>query len=297
MLIRETTGSAVLSMLFSPDGERLVTANSNRTVQIWNASILEITEEFPGGPTLAFSPTGSHLILGSNQGDALVGILRIRDLSHPSSHDSIVKFPGPISGIAFVGREQMVIGLGKPGVACHFPTSLWLLKLASLSPVKLPVDCRNGIRCLAGYPERRTVIWVTDNKWLYVQDITRPPAKPNVLQKDCRSIALSPDGKMLAATSDWDVLLFDLDRWPSPPRIVGRHTGMVTCLAFTPDGRSLLSGGWDETVRIWNLTGTRPTMTLNWPVGRVSSLAVAPDGMRAVVGGETGGLSVWDLDD
>ena len=293
MLIREATGGAVRAMVFSPDGGTLATTGSDDRILLWRGSFSEPDTEIPGGPVVAFSPTGSHLLSGSPGGQ-----LRIHQLGSKVSRDKIIKFSGAISGIAFVGREQLVVSLGQPGVASHYPTSLWLWKLlADMPMLRLPVDCRNGIRALTGYPDRRLIVWVTDNKWLYVQDITRPPAKPHPIPKDCRAIALSPDGKSLAVTADWDVLLFDMEKWPAPPRMVGRHTGAVTCLAFTPDSRSLLSGGWDETVRSWDLLGARPPLTLKWPVGRVSSLAIAPDGLRAVVGGETGSLSVWDLDD
>ena len=292
MLTREAAGGAIQSMVFSPDGETLVTTGAEDRVRLWRGAFLEEAHQLLGGTAVAFSPSGRHLLTGSG-----FGHVRIRDTADPLTKEKLVTLPGPVSGIAFVGREQAVVTLGQVGREVYYPISLWLLNLQTYTPVRLPVDCRNGVRAVAGFPERRLIVWATDNKWLYVQDITRAPAKPHVLKKDCRAVALSPDGKSLAVTADWDVLLFDVERWPSPPTLVGRHTGMVTSLAFTPDGRTLLSGGWDETVRTWDVQGTRPPTAFTWPVGRVSSLAVAPDGLRAVVGGETGTLSAWDLDD
>lgn len=293
MLTREAAaGSAIHSMVFSPDGETLATACAANRVRLWRGPFLDEAHQLLGGTAVAFSPSGRHLLTGSG-----FGHLRIRDTADPLTKEKLVSFPGPISGIAFVGREQAVVTLGQAGRENFYPVSLWLLNLQTGAPVRLGVDCRSGVRAVVGFPERRLLAWATDNRWLFVQDITRAPSKPQVLKKDCRAVALSPDGKALAVTADWDVLLFDVDKWPSPPRLVGRHTGMVTSLAFTPDGRTLLSGGWDETVRTWDVQGTRPPTAFTWPVGRVTSLTVAPDGLRAVVGGETGTLSVWDLDD
>lgn len=291
MLTREIAGGAIRSLLFSPDGETLIASSADGTRLSYQGPFLEVGPDFPRGSISTYSPTGQYLLR-----DARNNVF-IKDLTDPLAKERVWQTPGPVTGIAFVGRDRAVVGFGELGTERHYPAAMMLLNLQTGLAQRLPMECRNGIRAIVGFPDRRLLIWVTDHKWLFVQDITRPPSKPHPLKKDVRAIALSPDGKTLAVTADWDVLLFDVERWPSTPRIIGRHTGMVTCLAFTPDGRSLLTGGWDETVRTWDLQGTRPPTVFNWPVGRVSSIAVAPDGLRAVVGGETGTISIWDLDD
>jgi WD40 repeat protein len=162
---------------------------------------------------------------------------------------------------------------------------------------RFPFDVVNGIRAIATIPGRRMAAWATDTKVLRVQDITRPPGRAITLRNDARAIEFSQDGRRLAVASNWDVLLFDVDRWPEQGTTLGRHQGVVSSLGFAPDGRTLYSGAWDNTVRVWDVERASERASYTWPVGsRVTALAVSPDGLRAAAGGDSGTIAVWDLD-
>lgn len=67
-----------------------------------------------------------------------------------------------------------------------------------------------------------------------------------------RALAISPYEDYLAsAHADGTLTIWDL-RIPRLVRILSGHQGEVRGLTLTPDGRYLISGGYDETVRIWN---------------------------------------------
>jgi WD40 repeat protein len=174
---------------------------------------------------------------------------------------------------------------------------MFLVDLPNGKPRRYGTDVVNGIRALAALPDRKFAAWATDRKILRVQDVSRPPGKPFTLAKDCRAMALSGDGRRLAVTSDWEVLLFDLDRWPEAPATLGRHQAVVSAVAFGPDNRMLLSGGWDNVVRVWDVDRRTERASYTWPIGnRVNALTVSPDGLRAAAGGDSGAIAVWDLD-
>lgn len=78
--------------------------------------------------------------------------------------------------------------------------------------------------------------------------------------------------------------------------ILHGHDLVVESLAFQADGRTLVSGGWDRTVRLWNLTepasqGGRETVILPHS-SHVLSVDIARDG-RYVAVGDAGGFTLW----
>ena len=59
---------------------------------------------------------------------------------------------------------------------------------------------------------------------------------------------------------------------------------MVTSVAFSPDGKRIVSGSADQTVKVWDAaTGQEPS-TLKGHTGAVTSVAFSPDGKRIAIG-------------
>lgn len=62
------------------------------------------------------------------------------------------------------------------------------------------------------------------------------------------------------------------------------HTQAVRCVAFTPDGGTLVSGGDDGNVIVWDRDAGRPRFTLATGMPTVPSVACHPDGVRLLTG-------------
>ena len=62
------------------------------------------------------------------------------------------------------------------------------------------------------------------------------------------------------------------------------HTQAVRCIAFTPDGGTLVSGGDDGKIVVWDRDTGRPRFTLKAGFAPVLSVACHPDGERLLSG-------------
>jgi WD40 repeat protein len=72
------------------------------------------------------------------------------------------------------------------------------------------------------------------------------------------------------------------------------HLGTVRALAFTPDGRLLISGGEDQTVRVWEVSTGRQLCRIDL-ASEVVSVAMAGGGQQVVSASMDGALLVWDV--
>jgi WD40 repeat protein len=74
------------------------------------------------------------------------------------------------------------------------------------------------------------------------------------------------------------------------------HIDGVSTVAITPDGKKIVSGSADNTIRVWDLDSGKEIKKLEGYADWVTLLAITPDGKKIVSGSADNTIRVWDLD-
>jgi WD40 repeat protein len=110
-----------------------------------------------------------------------------------------------------------------------------------------------------------------------------------------RMFDISRDGKMLAYSFGTGIGFWDVSKKQNVE--MPGHQGRISALAFAPDGQTLASGSWDNTVRIWQRNSGKELKRWQLPLGEfagITGLAYSPDGKRLAAIGDDGTIRLWD---
>jgi WD40 repeat protein len=69
------------------------------------------------------------------------------------------------------------------------------------------------------------------------------------------------------------------------PHILRGHGGAVFAVAFSRDGKWIISGSGDQTARVWDATSGEELRAFKGHGSQIGSIALSPDGQRIVTGG------------
>jgi WD40 repeat protein len=139
------------------------------------------------------------------------------------------------------------------------------------------------------------------------------------LDRAVYALAVAPDGETLAAAGEFEdepfIQLYRPLIDPQLDRKAGRlkgHTNVVFSVSFSPDGKRLVSGGQDGTVRVWEVASLQERAVFRRdrirqrfapperpdrpePERMVRSVSFAPDSLSVVSGGLDGVVRMWNF--
>ena len=134
-------------------------------------------------------------------------------------------------------------------------------------------------------------------------------AKARLGKGTIEDIQFSPDKKLLAVASSIGVWIYDVDTDEALTQLTGNtfegfhtfeesvlltgHTGIVTSIAFSPDGSLLASGSLDNTIHLWNVSNFMLHLTITEHTGEVNDVAFSPDGLMLASASTDKTVGIW----
>src|SRR5262245_16814079 len=302
MLVLHGHAGPVRALAYAPgDALTLASAADDRTVRLWNPAAVRNWSTFRdhqhGVFLLAFSPDGGRLVSGGRD-----RFLCLYDVALERRQARLQMYGGGHTAVAFAPDGQAVVAghryeklfLRSGGVLLFWDVAD---PEARASHVRRP----GGINDLAFSPDGQTLAVAESNHivrlWPWGTG-ERPRRTSRRFRGSVRRVAFAPaaDVPLLAVATGRTVELWDAGLAEKRAVLKG-HRRDVRALAFSPDGRLLLSGGVDRTVRLWDVRTGQERAAFNWGLGAVHAVAFAPDGMTAAAGGDKPHIVVWDVDD
>jgi len=135
-----------------------------------------------------------------------------------------------------------------------------------------------------------------------------PPHRLEGHRSNINSIAFSPDGRYILSGSggqlrrgtwvagdDENLRLWDVEK-KALLRCLEFRGVFVWSVAFSPNGRQALSGGWDKQVRLWDVQSGGQVYEFSGHKDEIRAVAFSPDGLLAASASSDGTVRVWDID-
>jgi WD40 repeat protein/serine/threonine protein kinase len=289
---RMWTGVSRSTVAIGFDGRQILTASPDGDSKVWDARTLQPIAMPPWGrsPVERFAGSANGKLVVT--ADANSGTIRIWDSASGLQIGEALIQSNVIYAIVFSPDSAMFATASRGGSVCIWEAQTGRLLhkpfTHSGEVLALAFSPNSEVLCTAGamYEAR---FW--DTRTGQELDLRLQHKRPQVT-----SVAFSPDGSSIA-TACWTETQLWNAQTGKPFGKAMSHEKLAWCVAFSPDGRFLLTGGFDNTAHLWNAKTGEPVGLPLQHQDEVDAVAFSPDGgtVLTIAGNNSNLVQVWDV--
>ena len=289
-----TRSMSIGFIAYSDDGKSLASVGwRDRTIRIWDVETGQRLQTITVLPeriySVAYSPDSQFLVGGGSDSNIYLWDVGTGEL--------LKTFTGHTSDVGSVtySRDGTTLVSGSWDKTIRF----WNASTGEL--LKTLTGHMDGVNAVMYAPDGRTLVSMSyyDGTIRFWDAETAKPLKTITGHTGSfgRSVAFSPDGQMLAhsGTGDNTIPIRDVQNGQLL-RTITEHTDTVLSVAYSPDGRNLVSADWDGHIRIWDVATGALLKTIEGHKKGVPSFFYSSDGTTLISGSWDNTIRIWDVD-
>jgi predicted Ser/Thr protein kinase len=237
----------VTGVVISPDGRTALSGAGDETVRVWDVATGRELRRLDGHnakvEAVAFSPDGRRALTGGYDGTArLWDVATGRELLRLTGHADTVRWVD----FSPDGRRALTGG---------WDNLIILWDLDTGRPVRRLAGHTDRVNCVRFSPDGRRAVSAGGDSTVRVWDVDTGAEVGRLAHEavnGVHAVAWLPDGRRVVSAGGPEVRVWDVAAGRELHRLRG-HSSKVWSVVVSADGRHLLSGGQDGTVRLWRI--------------------------------------------
>jgi WD40 repeat protein len=292
----------ITSVSYTPDGSAVLIGHVDGTADLYDLHSDKLLQEFPGNTlhtnvvsAMTYSPDGQTILTASWDGsaklwDSQTGVL-LRTVGTTSGG---IAFSPDSKTVLTSDIGQLASGGLVPNTVSGGGAQLWDVSSGALIRTFKQSD---GVASVAFAPDGKTILtgggsiarlWDVQSGEILHELKTNGDAKILL-------VAYAPGGDILFIGGYGVAELWDA-RSGQRLRTFPQPVEYITSVAFSPDGKTVLTAEWNGRVKVWNVQSGTLLYTLAWlTVNGETRVAYLPDGKTALTSSWDGLLQLWNV--
>lgn len=244
----------------------------------------------------SFSPNGSLIAVGAENGE-----IRVFEVNS-GKELTVIKIPNEENpDVVNYVRSVVFSADGSHLLSGSVDGKVRIINLKTLKVEKIFFGHDDQVVSVAYSPDEKRVASVSwDNKlciWdVFTGSLIKEIVISNVAGDGCSAVVYRPDGSNIAvASSDHTITILDNDG--NKKQTLTRHIDGINSLCYYSNGKYLLSGAADNTVRIWDLENCQ-----EWDNNKrrhshvtISKVSFSPDGEKILSSSHDATIKLWNI--